>query len=144
MKALTGSRLDDGEAVFLSGEGWVDRFARAQLFADDDAALAAEAHAKTQITLLVDPYLIEVAAVDGGVAPISYREGTTPGWPFGYDELEPWYTRAEKLYRVRGALGTDRTEPRRRDARGRPDGRAIPGARRGLANLLPRHVRGAE
>jgi choline dehydrogenase-like flavoprotein len=45
-------------------------------------------------------------------APISYREGTTPGWPFGYDELEPWYTRAEKLYRVRGALGTDRTEPR--------------------------------
>ena len=30
---------------------------------------------------------------------------------FAYDELEPWYTRAEKLYRVHGALGFDKTEP---------------------------------
>jgi choline dehydrogenase-like flavoprotein len=44
--------------------------------------------------------------------PIRYKEGATPGWPFGYEELEPWYCRAEKLYRVRGALGFDRTEPR--------------------------------
>jgi choline dehydrogenase-like flavoprotein len=43
--------------------------------------------------------------------PIAYREGTTAGWPFAYDELEPWYTRAEKLYRVRGAETFDRTEP---------------------------------
>ena len=43
--------------------------------------------------------------------PIAYREGTTAGWPFAYDELEPWYTRAEKLYRVRGAEKFDRTEP---------------------------------
>jgi choline dehydrogenase-like flavoprotein len=28
------------------------------------------------------------------------------------DEMEPWYTRAEALYRVRGALGDDPTEPR--------------------------------
>jgi choline dehydrogenase-like flavoprotein len=45
-------------------------------------------------------------------APITHRDGVTPGWPFGYDEIEPWYTRAEKLYSVRGALGFDRTEPR--------------------------------
>ena len=45
-------------------------------------------------------------------APIIYREGSTQGWPFAYDELEPWYTRAEKLYQVRGALGFDKTEPR--------------------------------
>ena len=44
-------------------------------------------------------------------APIAHREGTTPGWPFSYDELEPWYTRAEQLYNVRGALGLDSTEP---------------------------------
>jgi choline dehydrogenase-like flavoprotein len=43
--------------------------------------------------------------------PIAHAEGTTPGWPFGYDELEPWYARAEALYRVRGALGGDPTEP---------------------------------
>ncbi|HTZ67508.1 MAG TPA: GMC family oxidoreductase [Roseiarcus sp.] len=44
--------------------------------------------------------------------PIAYREGTTTGWPFAYEELEPWYSRAEKLYKVRGALGLDPTEPR--------------------------------
>ena len=44
--------------------------------------------------------------------PIVHAEGATTGWPFDYDELEPWYTRAEKLYQVRGALGFDETEPR--------------------------------
>jgi choline dehydrogenase-like flavoprotein len=44
-------------------------------------------------------------------APIAHRGGDTPGWPFSYEELEPWYTRAEKLYRVRGMLGLDATEP---------------------------------
>ncbi len=75
MKALTGNRLDDGEAVFLSHEGdWASRFADAQLFDDDAAALAAEAHAKTQQTIVVDPYLIEVIASDGAYAPLSFRE----------------------------------------------------------------------
>ena len=63
MKALTGNRLGDGEAVFLGHSGeWVPRFADAELFEDDDAAMAAEAHAKTQITIVVDPYLIDVIA----------------------------------------------------------------------------------
>ena len=44
--------------------------------------------------------------------PIQHAEGATPGWPFDYDELEPWYSRAEALYRVRGALGEDPSEPR--------------------------------
>src|SRR5271167_615262 len=43
--------------------------------------------------------------------PIVHAEGATTGWPFDYDELEPWYTKAEKLYQVRGALGFDPTEP---------------------------------
>jgi choline dehydrogenase-like flavoprotein len=45
-------------------------------------------------------------------APIAYREGATPGWPFPYEELEPWYGLAEKLYKVRGTLGFDPTEPK--------------------------------
>jgi choline dehydrogenase-like flavoprotein len=45
-------------------------------------------------------------------APRQHMEGTTPGWPFTYDEIEPWYGRAEKLYQVRGDLGDDPTEPR--------------------------------
>jgi len=34
-------------------------------------------------------------------------------WPFGYDELEPWYARAEQLLGVSGETDVDPTEPRR-------------------------------
>ncbi len=43
--------------------------------------------------------------------PVVYRDGATPGWPFSYEELEPWYGLAETLYNVRGAIGFDPTEP---------------------------------
>ena len=75
MKALTGNILSDGEAVFLAADGsWAPRFADAKLFDSDDAAMAAEAHAKTQGTVVVDPYLIDVIPSDHGYAPLSYRE----------------------------------------------------------------------
>jgi choline dehydrogenase-like flavoprotein len=61
-------------------------------------------------TKLYGAVLLRYRAQD--FVPIVYREGSTLGWPFAYDELEPWYTRAEKLYQVRGALGFDKTEPR--------------------------------
>jgi hypothetical protein len=73
MKALTGNRLDDGEAIFLGEDGWVGRFADARLFDDEAAALSAEAHAKTQ-NAVVDPYLIDVIPSESGYAPLSYRE----------------------------------------------------------------------
>ena len=60
-------------------------------------------------TKLYGAVLIRYRAED--FAPIAHRDGTTPGWPFAYEELEPWYTRAEQFYKVRGALGADRTEP---------------------------------
>jgi choline dehydrogenase-like flavoprotein len=60
-------------------------------------------------TKLYGAVLIRYRAED--FAPIAHRDGTTPGWPFAYDELEPWYTRAERLYNVRGVLGFDLTEP---------------------------------
>ena len=37
--------------------------------------------------------------------------GTTPGWPFAYATLAPWYDKAEALYHVRGQAGLDPTEP---------------------------------
>ncbi|NJM82755.1 MAG: GMC family oxidoreductase [Tabrizicola sp.] len=43
--------------------------------------------------------------------PLRHIEGTTPGWPIGYAELEPYYSAAEQLYRVRGAVAGDPTEP---------------------------------
>ncbi len=43
--------------------------------------------------------------------PLQHREGQTPGWPIGYDELEPDYQAAELMYQVRGTTGEDPTEP---------------------------------
>jgi choline dehydrogenase-like flavoprotein len=37
--------------------------------------------------------------------------GVSPAWPFPYEELEPWYTKAEQLYQVRGTRDEDPTEP---------------------------------
>lgn len=37
--------------------------------------------------------------------------GVSPAWPFSYEEFEPWYSKAEQLFCVRGALGEDPTEP---------------------------------
>jgi choline dehydrogenase-like flavoprotein len=45
--------------------------------------------------------------------PLRHIGGTTPGWPIAYDDLEPFYTAAEALYRVRGQAGSDPTEPPR-------------------------------
>ncbi|OLP54942.1 GMC family oxidoreductase [Rhizobium rhizosphaerae] len=42
---------------------------------------------------------------------LQHQEGVSPAWPFAYEELEPWYSWAEQLYQVRGALGDDPTEP---------------------------------
>ena len=41
---------------------------------------------------------------------VRHQGGVSPAWPITYGELEPWYTEAERLYRVRGERGTDPTE----------------------------------
>lgn len=74
MKALTANRLADGEVVFWNRGAWRERFDEAEVFADDAAAAQAESEALRQFTLSVDPYLIDIAPVEGGLAPISYRE----------------------------------------------------------------------
>ena len=43
---------------------------------------------------------------------LRHHGGTSPAWPIGYDELEPYYTEAEHLYQVHGERGVDPTEPR--------------------------------
>ena len=42
---------------------------------------------------------------------IQHQDGISPAWPIPYEELEPYYTQAEQLYRVHGARGEDPTEP---------------------------------
>ena len=41
---------------------------------------------------------------------LKHADGVSPVWPLGYDDFEPWYTRAEWLYQVRGVHGEDPTE----------------------------------
>jgi hypothetical protein len=74
MKALTGNRLADGEAVFWNRGEWVPRFKDAELFDDDVVASEAEARAKSLLTVVVDPYLIDVIESEGLWAPLSFRE----------------------------------------------------------------------
>ena len=42
---------------------------------------------------------------------LRHHGGVSPAWPIGYDELEPYYTEAERLYQVHGQRGADPTEP---------------------------------
>ena len=76
MKAVTANRLIDGEVVFWKAGAWVEGFGDAQLFDDsqETEVEAAVAKGKGQPTVIVDPYPIDLAPVDGGLAPVSYRE----------------------------------------------------------------------
>jgi choline dehydrogenase-like flavoprotein len=41
---------------------------------------------------------------------LRHHDGLSPAWPISYDELEPYYTRAEHMYEVHGNHGEDPTE----------------------------------
>ena len=42
---------------------------------------------------------------------LKHHDGLSPAWPIRYEDLEPYYTEAEKLYHVHGERGVDPTEP---------------------------------
>ena len=42
---------------------------------------------------------------------VKHWGGVSPAWPISYEDLEPYYTRAEHLYQVRGERGVDPTDP---------------------------------
>lgn len=42
---------------------------------------------------------------------LKHYDGISPAWPVSYEEFEPYYTRAERLYQVHGERGIDPTEP---------------------------------
>jgi len=46
----------------------------------------------------------------GDFRELKHVDGISPSWPLGYDDFEPWYTRAEWLYQVHGAHGEDPIE----------------------------------
>jgi choline dehydrogenase-like flavoprotein len=42
---------------------------------------------------------------------LKHHGGVSPAWPIDYEDLEPYYTRAEQLYAVHGERGVDPTDP---------------------------------
>jgi choline dehydrogenase-like flavoprotein len=42
---------------------------------------------------------------------LKHHGGVSPAWAISYDEMEPYYTKAEHLYQVHGERGADPTEP---------------------------------
>jgi len=42
---------------------------------------------------------------------LRHHGGVSPSWPIAYDDLEPYYLKAEDLYQVHGERGADPTEP---------------------------------
>jgi choline dehydrogenase-like flavoprotein len=42
---------------------------------------------------------------------LKHHGGVSPAWPISYDEMEPYYAKAEQLYHVHGTRGEDPTEP---------------------------------
>ena len=60
-------------------------------------------------TKLYGAALYRLRAEDFGE--LRHHDGLSPAWPISYDEMEPYYTRAEQLYQVHGARGEDPTEP---------------------------------
>lgn len=45
--------------------------------------------------------------------PRPHLRGNSPGWDITYEQIEPWYAKAEALFRVRGTACEDPTEPPR-------------------------------
>ena len=42
---------------------------------------------------------------------LRHVDGVSPAWPLPYDDFEPYYTRAESLFKLHGQRGEDPTEP---------------------------------
>ena len=42
---------------------------------------------------------------------VRHHGGISPAWPIRYEDLEPYYTEAERLYQVHGERGVDPTDP---------------------------------
>jgi choline dehydrogenase-like flavoprotein len=60
-------------------------------------------------TKLYGAALYRMRAEDFGE--LRHHGGVSPAWPIPYEQMEPYYTEAERLYQVHGARGEDPTEP---------------------------------
>jgi len=76
-KVISANRLGDGLVVYLATDGSWAEWISGSVIALDEAtadAMLAQARQAEQDRIVIDPYLIDVAEVDGQVRPTKYRE----------------------------------------------------------------------
>ena len=76
-QVISANRLGDGVVVYLAADNsWSEFIAGSVIALDEPTADGLLAHAKQaeQHRVVIDPYLIDVAEVDGEVRPTKYRE----------------------------------------------------------------------
>ena len=89
------------EQRYTTDERWLDKWAR---------PFRPGAHYNVGgATKFYGAALLRFRSTDFGE--VRHHGGISPAWPLAYDDLEPYYTQAEHLYRVRGVRGVDPTEP---------------------------------
>src|ERR687888_580736 len=85
---------------YLSGEEWIDR--------DGNAFHPHQQYFVGGNTKFYGAILFRLRERD--FHEVRHYAGVSPAWPLTYDDLEPYYTEAEKLYLVHGERGEDPTE----------------------------------
>jgi Protein of unknown function (DUF2849) len=124
VSVLTANRLSDGIAVFLAADGgWVEGITGAVIARtpEETSALQAQGARDAAGNLVVEPYLAEVAEVDGRVLPSRMRErvrvdgpsilGDVPGY-VSPNEVRPLATNV-RASRNREGEGSDPVSNRR-------------------------------
>src|SRR3954453_10165088 len=86
---------------YLSGERWLDK--------DGTSFAPHQQYFVGGNTKFYGAILFRLRERDFG--DVRHHGGISPAWPISYDELEPYYTEAEKLYHVHGTAGEDPAEP---------------------------------
>src|SRR6266480_682555 len=88
---------------YLSDELWYDK--------DGEAFKAHQQYFVGGNTKFYGAILFRLRGRDFGE--VQHYGGLSPAWPISYQDLEPYYSEAEKLYLVHGRAGEDPTEPPR-------------------------------
>jgi choline dehydrogenase-like flavoprotein len=91
------------EGRYVSRETWIDK--NGQSFSP---------HAQYYVggnTKVYGGILFRLREQDFGE--VAHYGGVSPAWPVSYQDFEPYYSEAERLYLVHGAAGEDHTEPPR-------------------------------
>ena len=85
---------------YLSGEEWIDK--------DGNAFRPHQQYFVGGNTKFYGAILFRLRERD--FDEVRHHAGISPAWPLTYDDFEPYYTEAERLYLVHGERGEDPTE----------------------------------